>query len=210
MSYEPLATSAPSGPRLTAGCTSLAGMVLAAASFAACDDVPSRPQAPAPAQASALRPAPNPEALAALLEAADRKADEPAPPPQVARIGTTTGLPDPPPARPTFAKIPPPTALGDVSLVALERAARAQLYFPLVDRCRDPSGAILPPDAVTLSFLLDPAGEIVTGSIRAHAALPAHAAAAACMRRELATLRFVGPAEVHASHPVTLTVPSVD
>ena len=49
----------------------------------------------------------------------------------------------------------------------LNRAARAQLYWDLVQGCRDPRGALLPHDAVALSFNIDAEGYIVPSSIAA-------------------------------------------
>jgi hypothetical protein len=94
---------------------------------------------------------------------------------------------------------------------ALEREARAQLYFPLVTRCRGGDGKVLPPDAVTLEFTIDVDGYIVPQNISATAASADHAAAAKCMRRELSGLPFRGPAGARGQMAhVKMTVPSVD
>jgi len=94
---------------------------------------------------------------------------------------------------------------------AAERTARAQFYYPLVTRCRDTDGQILPPDAITLRFRVDEDGNIVPSSISAIAADERHESAANCMRRELSAVAFRGPAAFRGS-PTSLraTIPSVD
>jgi hypothetical protein len=94
---------------------------------------------------------------------------------------------------------------------AAERMSRAQVYHPLVMRCRDADGKILPPDAIVLRFRVDEDGNIVPSSISAIAADPRHEAAANCMRRELSAVAFRGPAAFRGS-PTSLraTIPSVD
>jgi hypothetical protein len=94
---------------------------------------------------------------------------------------------------------------------AAERTARAQFYYPLVMRCRDTAGQILPADAITLRFRVDEEGNVVPSSISAIAADPRHESAANCMRRELSAVAFRAPAALRGS-PTTLraTIPSVD
>ncbi|MEZ4298813.1 MAG: hypothetical protein R3B70_27935 [Polyangiaceae bacterium] len=136
-------------------------------------------------------------------------------------VGKDTGLPDggpqvtveEPAAREKKGVIQLGTVAvqADMASPALEREARAQIYFPLVTRCRARDGAILPPDAVLLEFTIDVDGYIVPQNITATAAKPEHEAAAACMRRELSGLSFRGPsgARGHTAQ-VKMTVPSVD
>jgi hypothetical protein len=136
-------------------------------------------------------------------------------------IGADTGIPaasaSPVEPLPPDAKHSPrvvigmPTMQPPMAAPAIERAGRAQLYWNLVQRCRDKDGKILPPDAITLRFIVDGDGYIKSSSIVARATRAEHADAAHCMRRELSTATFRGPAanwghtgEVHA------TVPSVD
>jgi hypothetical protein len=136
-------------------------------------------------------------------------------------IGVDTGVPSassiaieplpPEPKRTPHVVVGAPTTQPPMATPAIERAARAQLYWNLVQRCRDKDGKILPPDAITLRFVVDDDGYIKPESIVARATRPEHADAAHCMRRELSTATFRGPAanwghsgEVHA------TVPSVD
>ncbi len=94
---------------------------------------------------------------------------------------------------------------------AAERLARAQIYYPLVTRCRDAEGHILPPDAVVLRFRFDEDGNIVPSSISAIAADSRHENAANCMRRELSAVAFRGPAAFRGSTTsLRATIPSVD
>lgn len=94
---------------------------------------------------------------------------------------------------------------------AVERALRAQVYWPLVQKCRDKEGKILPPDAVTLQFKIDPEGFIVSSSVSATAANPEHEAAAVCMRRMLGAATFRAPPAGRGTHTIVdATVPSVD
>ena len=94
---------------------------------------------------------------------------------------------------------------------AIERAARAQLYWNLVQRCRDKEGKILPADAITIQFNLDTEGFIVPSSILATPSAEAYAEAAHCVRRELSTATFRAPAATWGrSDQVKATLPSVD
>lgn len=98
-----------------------------------------------------------------------------------------------------------------MSSAAVERSGRQQLYWSLVTRCKDKEGKILPPDAVTLVFLIDPDGYITPSTIVASAADPRFEDAARCMRRELSAATFRAPASGRGtSTHVTATVPSVD
>ncbi|MBK8257562.1 MAG: hypothetical protein IPK82_33450 [Polyangiaceae bacterium] len=99
----------------------------------------------------------------------------------------------------------------DMASAALEREARAQIYFPLVTRCRDKNGKVLPPDAVLLEFTIDVDGYITPQNIVATAVKPEHRDAAACMRRELSGISFRGPAGARGhTAQVKMTVPSID
>lgn len=94
---------------------------------------------------------------------------------------------------------------------AAERILRAQIYHPLVNRCRDTEGRILPPDAIVLRFRINEDGNIEPSSISAIAADPRHENAANCMRRELSALAFRGPAAFRGSATsLRATIPSVD
>jgi hypothetical protein len=97
------------------------------------------------------------------------------------------------------------------SNAGLERDLRGTLYFDLVDACRGPGGAPLPPEAVLVVFRVDPKGQIDRASVQATALDRAHAEAARCMVRVVRSseARFTPPRtdkpiEIHAK------VPSVD
>ena len=104
-----------------------------------------------------------------------------------------------------------PTLEPEMASPALERESRAQLYWPLVQRCRDRQGNILPPDAIKLHFTIDAEGYVQPASISAAATDPEHQAAAHCMMRELSGATFRAPPSARGMITrVTATVPSVD
>ncbi|WP_156040642.1 hypothetical protein [Chondromyces apiculatus] len=163
---------------------------------------------------------PSTAALEEILAAAPRKLPAPTDDGGRTRIGTPTPTPGADEPALNVAHQSPPRSrvvLGDVTLAgsmsspAIEKAARAQIYWTLVQRCRGPDGAILPPDSVALSFDLDEGGSLIPTRIEATAADPRHEEAAECMRRELAGLAFRVPAGARGqTTPVNATVPSVD
>ncbi len=138
---------------------------------------PRTPGAP-PVPASA-----NPAALDEILAAVPRSG--PGGTGSKELIGTDTGVPVDPGAgtqvgagsgpdgvskeRPRRAQITigKVTHEAGVASASIERAARAQLYWPLVQRCREDGGALLPPEVVRLSFQLDREGYVVPSSILA-------------------------------------------
>lgn len=162
----------------------------------------------------------DPGALDDLLAAAPKAAASAGARPA---IGADTGVPAASASATAMAILPPerkrtsPIVVGTVTIQppmatpAIERAARAQLYWNLVQRCRDKDGKILPADAISLRFIVDADGYITPSSIIARASLAEHADAAHCMRRELSTATFRGPA-ANWGHTgeVRATVPSVD
>ncbi len=94
---------------------------------------------------------------------------------------------------------------------AVEKLLRATVYFDLVNRCRDKSGAILPPEAIVVGFEVDANGAIIDGTIQAAPKDPNYEAAAECMIRELTASSFrAPPATKGESTTVTMPVPSVD
>ena len=179
-----------------------------------------RREAPPPAASSAkpvvvVGPLPlEPTALGALVAELDQR-EVKAPAPREL-VGTQTGrAPDEggdaelPPR--SVAKFGRPTRQGDVSSTAVERSARADLYWTLVARCRGPDGETLPPDAVTLRFRLDESGAIELDTLSSEPSQPRYEDAASCMRRELVSLPYRGSAGQRGSRAlVTMTVPSVD
>jgi hypothetical protein len=160
-----------------------------------------------------------PRALDELLAAA------PATPPAArdhdALLGTDTGLPgdgnvehralpSAEPAKPRV-RIGQVTTEPGMSGPAIERAARAELYWPLVQRCRDKDGAILPPEVVHVQFNLDQDGYVVPATVLAVAKDARFADAARCMARELTATTFRAPASVRGRPSgVVMDVPSVD
>jgi len=165
---------------------------------------------------------PDTEALSEFLSAAPRDAGAPTAEDGGTLIGSDTKVPPPDASAEASAPVAPRAPKGRVDLgettmqpqmssPAIERAARAQLYWSLVQRCRDKDSKILPPDAVKLVFTIDPDGYIAASSIVASAADPRHDDAALCMRRELSAATFQAPVSARGSTTrITATIPSVD
>lgn len=142
-------------------------------------------------------------------------------PDRVDLIGTDTGVasdagaaaaPAPPdPTRSSKIRVGKVTVEPGMSSPTLERAARAQLYWPLTQRCRDRDGNILPAEVVRLAFHLDRDGYVVPATILALPREPRYADAARCMARELSMATFRAPAAARGlPHKVSMDVPSVD
>ena len=176
-----------------------------------------RPRAHAPASLGSA----DPVALAELLAAAPDAGLDSTGEDGRTKIGSETGVPataEPgavvePAAEPGRPRVTvgPLDVKPQMATPAIERVARAQLYWPLVQRCRDAAGKILPADAIALSFTIDPEGYLVPTSIVATAADPHHEEAAACMRRELSGAPFrAPPASRGLTTRVDARVPSVD
>lgn len=172
---------------------------------------------------AALLTAPDPGALAEILAAAPSASARATGPDGGTLVGTSTdpGAEAPDAAAPAPAAAAPkaqarveegkPEVQLGLPDPAIERAARAQLYFPLTTRCKDRDGKILPPDAIHLHFRIDPEGYVVPSSISAVAADPRYEDAANCMRRELGTATFRAPASARGTGTtVNATLPSVD
>ncbi len=64
-----------------------------------------------------------------------------------------------------------------------ERDLRSTLHYDLVEQCRAPGGAILPPDSVEIAFRVDNLGRIDRTSVRTKALKPEFETAARCMAR---------------------------
>lgn len=162
----------------------------------------------------------NPSALEEIVAAAPSSRPPPTGEDGGTRIGTDTGVPsgeaqvrevgepEPPRARVVFGDV---TIVGRTSSPAIEKAARAQLYWVLVQRCRGPDGAILPPDSVHLAFEIDAEGYLIPSSIVSTAADTRFDEAAACMRRELSGVPFrMPPGARGQTAKIDATVPSID
>lgn len=163
----------------------------------------------------------DPAALDELVAAAPRSAPRPAVKDGGTALGHDTGLPietaapvvsaaPQPPGKPRIV-VGTPTFQPAMANAAIERAARAQLYWSLVQRCRDPEGRILPPAAIHLHFRIDGDGAIVPSTIVATPASARFTDAAYCMQRELSTASFQAPVGARGREStVDATVPSVD
>ena len=188
---------------------------------ASCDDARTRAAA---ASASANRPTDRASQTAAPAEpTVDPRALEeivgstppPLPPTSASAtlVGTDTGLagnekPEPEPESDSMFSMLPPWAASNASS---ERDLRGTLYFELVNRCRDESGATLPPEAVVLELRIDPKGHIDRSSVRAKPRDPRYQAAAACMVRVARTSEaLLTPPRLEKPVIITAVVPSVD
>jgi hypothetical protein len=167
---------------------------------------------------------PDAEALEELLNAAPRQQLASTGPNGGTLVGTDTARPsddDQQSTRPVDIPIPPPPEAkleaGQMEIQpalsnpAIERAAREQFYWPLVQKCRGPDGEILPPETITLVFTIGPDGAVAPGTVGATASERKYDAAADCVVMEFSALPFRGPAAaLGASTSVISTLPSVD
>ena len=171
----------------------------------------------------------DPAALEELLAAAPKKALPATGEDGASLVGTDTGLkpgdreaeeaePAPPPPKPKTAaarggkvSFGPLSIQGEMASASIEREARAQLYWGLVQRCRAKDGGILPPEMVTILFNIDEDGYIIGSSINATPSSPIYEDVAHCMRRELSAATFRAPVGTRGLRTtVNMTVPSVD
>ena len=135
-------------------------------------------------------------------------------------LGGETGLPEGPalppeapsaPARKPRVTVGEPSVQPGMASSSIERAARAQIYWNLVQRCRDRQGNILPHDTIRLRFGFDRDGHIDRSSIIATPIDARFVEAAHCMQRELSKATFRAPAATRGQPgSVDATVPSVD
>lgn len=162
----------------------------------------------------------SPAALDELLAAAPKSPQETTDADGRSKVGTDTGAKETS-SRASVDKAPEPksarVSVGAVTLQpgmsspAIERAARAQLYWPLVTRCKDEQGNILPPDSIRIRFNVDAEGYIQVPTIIVSTADARFEKAASCMRRELSTTSFRAPAAARGqASAIDATVPSVD
>lgn len=179
--------------------------------------------APGEAPEGAPSPETDPQALAELLQAAPAQRLPATGPDGGTLVGTDTEVaPDDEARRRGRAATTEPPARGVLrvgtievqpgpSNAAIESAMRAQIYWPLVHKCRDPNGDILPPDAVTLTFTVRIDGSVDPGTVSATAAERRFDDAAECMMRAFSAIGFRGPASsVGQPSRVVATIPSVD
>jgi hypothetical protein len=161
---------------------------------------------------------PDPSALSEIVAKGTREAPPPTAP-DGTLVGSETGEPeqvDPVSALATTPPQPPRVQAGHAELApalsspAIERAARAQLYWRLRE-CRLPNGAPPPPDAITLGFTIRQDGTVDPASVSASAGDDAHAEVAVCVLRTFSASPFLGPpAGLDTSARVLITWPSVD
>lgn len=161
---------------------------------------------------------PDPGALAELVAQAPAEVPQPTSPAGTL-VGSDTGEPEPaaPVAALTQPSRPAPQIhAGEAELApalsspAIERAARAQLYWRL-RVCRTASGAPPPPDSITLGFTIRQDGTVDPASVSATASDEALAEVALCVLRTFSASPFLGPpAGLDTSARVLITWPSVD
>jgi hypothetical protein len=204
---SPSASGSASGPD--------AGPVFSREAFVVARDDAGSDDAPVPTE-------PDPRALEEILAAAKsaRPSEAPAPDGRDDLLGADTGVLADAGARGAgrlesgrggHVTVGPVKLESGVSNPAIERAARAELYWPLVQRCRDAQGLLLPPEVVRLDFQLDRDGYVMTATIHAVAKQPEYLDAARCMARELAIATFRAPAGARGTpQKITMDVPSVD
>jgi hypothetical protein len=155
---------------------------------------------------------PDPAALAELVAAAPKAAPTSS---TSTLVGTDTGIPTTRASAGPGATdgLTPPrvTARPPLSSPALERAARAQLYWPLARACRLANGELPPKDSVVLEFEIQADGSVYPGSVAATADDERHRRVAECVERVFSASGFRGPAEGRGSHTsVRVGWPSVD
>jgi hypothetical protein len=164
---------------------------------------------------------PDPTALAELLAAVPSTEPAPTGPDGGTRIGSETGVED---DGGSPAPLPSPTtstggavhAFGLkfqplLSSPAIERAARAQIYWRLMQACAGPTGKLPPPESVTLVFTIRADGAVDPTSVAATAANKELEPVAECVMRTFSAAPFVGPAETRGSSAkIEITWPSVD
>lgn len=97
-----------------------------------------------------------------------------------------------------------------VSNAAIERAARAQIYWHL-RKCTTPTGEQPPAESIVLSFHLRPDGSADPATVSAEAENAKLDSVAECVERTFAGIAFRGPAASLGTSPrVIIAWPSVD
>jgi hypothetical protein len=203
-----------------------------AAALAACDDpgelgadagldTPSLEEAPAPQpSASTVRVAhePDPRVRAQIVAAAPDGSARPTGPDGGTLVGSKTDvegtaavLPAPADSREQPGRSGPVRVEPLVSSPALERAARAQVYWTLAQKCTTSDGKLPPPESIVLSFTIAGDGTVDPTSITVRSDDPALAPVVDCVLREFAATPFSVPAaRGSARSTVLIAWPSVD
>ena len=208
----------------------LASVVLAAACSERADPAPSGPPgvvmsviardgAPAPTMRAVpmLGPAPDESARLEIL----KQVPSALPAPTATLLGTQTDEPASSAVASASASSAIAVHVSDVSVVepsaaGIEKLLRASVYFDLVSRCRDKAGAILPPEAIHLHFVVSENGAIIASTITAKSnhvrtGDVEREAAERCMIRELSASSFrAPPASSGAQITVDADVPPAD
>jgi hypothetical protein len=167
---------------------------------------------------------PDPGALEEIVQATPEKQPPTTGPKGTTLIGTDTEVERPERDGAEPALPPAPTGrlqagepeIPHISNPAMERAAREQYYWPIVQKCRGPDGEILLPESIDLRFTIRHDGPVDPASVTAGATDPRYTRAAECAVREFSALGFTSPqATVGQSirvngDRVIATLPSVD
>ncbi len=131
-------------------------------------------------------------------------------------VGTDSGTPgdepprSPEPPKPRRLRLGEPRYQPLLSNPAIERAARAQIYWPL-RVCTDDKGALPAPESITLSFTLRPDGTVDPATVSAKPKRAELDAVADCVIRTFSSLAFRGPTAALGSSPnIVILWPSVD
>lgn len=201
-------------------------MAYAIVFFAACD-----PAAPPDAVVNAGAPiiatgepgasrsaeTPDPAALAELLDhSPSARPPRPTAPDGGTLVGSDSGvegeeLPSVPPvpSSPRL-RVGRPRYQPLLANPAIERAARAQIYWQL-RACTGPDGKAPPPESVALSFTLRPDGSVDPATVGATTENDELEAVAECVVRTFSSIPFRGPAAARGTSPsVVVLWPSVD
>ncbi len=212
--------------RSTLQCVRYNGSMAAIMVLAGCDppsppDIVTNAGAPivATSEPGASRSAELPDAmtLAELIEhVPSARARKPTVPDGGTLVGSDSGvdgeeLPEPPPvaSRPKL-RVGRPQFRPLLSNPAIERAARAQIYWQL-RKCTTETGAPPPAESIVLSFTLRPDGTVDPATVGAEALDDSLDGVAECVVRMFSTVPFRGPAAAHGTSPRVVVVwPSVD
>jgi hypothetical protein len=160
---------------------------------------------------------PNPRALAQIVAAAPEGHPSPTGPDGGTLVGTDTGVDGGAPVLRAPADAHEPGRSGPVrveplvSSPALERAARAQVYWALAQKCTTTDGKLPPPESIFLSFTIGSDGSVDPTSISVTSEDPSLATVVDCVLREFAATPFTVPAARGGARSTVLVAwPSVD
>lgn len=160
---------------------------------------------------------PDPAALAELVDhSPSARRPRPTAPDGGTLVGTDSGvegeeLPSVPPMpSPPRLRVGRPRYQPLLSNPAIERAARAQIYWQL-RKCTGPGDALPPPESIALSFTLRPDGSVDPATVGATTDDEKLDSVAECVVRTFSSIPFRGPAAARGTSPsVVVLWPSVD